>query len=66
MLRNLIAEQARIGLTNQQMAEALGISRTIYEARLKDGNFKASHIIKLIELFKCDFFYLFNELIAAA
>ena len=41
MFRNLEAEQARFGYTNQQTANKLGISRTSYENKKKTGKFTA-------------------------
>ena len=38
MFRNLEAEQARFGYTNQQMADKLGISRVSYENKKKTGS----------------------------
>ncbi len=35
MFRNLEAEQARFGMTNQQVADKLGISRSSYEKKKK-------------------------------
>ena len=59
MFRNLEAEQARAGLTNQQTAEKLGISRISYENKKKTGKFTTSEIKKLCKLFKSKFDYLF-------
>ena len=59
MFRNLEAEQARAGLTNQQTAEKLGISRISYENKKRTGKFTTSEIKKLCKLFKCKFDYLF-------
>ena len=41
VFRNLEAEQARFGYTNQQMADKLGISRVSYENKKKTGKFIA-------------------------
>lgn len=60
MFRNLEAEQKRNGLTNLQVAEILGISRTTYEAKKRNGMFTRPQIVKLLELFCCDFNYLFE------
>mgnify|MGYP005767786285 CR=1 FL=1 len=59
MFRNLEAEQKRRGLTNSQISEILGISRATYEAKKKNGMFSRPQIVKLLELFGCDFNYLF-------
>ena len=60
MFRNLDAEQARCHLTNQQMAEYLGISRVSYENKKKSGKFYVPQAQSLCDLFKCDFAYLFK------
>ena len=61
MFRNLEAEQARQGLTNSQMADILGVSRSTYEAKKRNGNFTRPQIAKMIALFKCTFEYLFAD-----
>lgn len=38
LFRNLEAEQARYGLTNQNVADKLGISRVSYESKKKVEN----------------------------
>ena len=47
MFRNLNAEQARYGLTNEQMADFLGITRKTYETKRATGNFTFHEIRKL-------------------
>lgn len=60
MFNNLDAEQARNKLSNQEVAEYLGISRQSYESKKKNGNFKYSEISRLLDLFKVSFEYLFE------
>ena len=60
MFRNLEAEQRRHGLTNEQVAEILGISRDTYEKKKKNGKFNRPEIVKLLKLFNCSFEYLFE------
>lgn len=60
MFRNLEAEQARFGFTNQDVAEKLGISRVSYENKKKTGKFTTLEIKALCKLFKCKFDYLFK------
>lgn len=60
MFRNLIAEQARAGLTNQQVADYLGVSRSGYEAKKRAGRFSVVECSKLCWLFGCKFEYLFS------
>ena len=47
VFRNLEAEQARFSLTNQQVADKLGISRVSYENKKKTGKFTALEAKKL-------------------
>lgn len=47
MFKNLEAEQARIGMTNKQVAEYLGISRVSYENKKKTGKFYIKEISRL-------------------
>lgn len=61
MFRNLEAEQARMRLTDQEVAEKLGISRVSYVNKKKTGKFTTLEIKALCKLFKCKFDYLFAE-----
>lgn len=61
LFRNLEAEQARYGLTNQNVADKLGISRVSYESKKKSGKFTTLEIKALCKLFRCKFDYLFAE-----
>jgi transcriptional regulator with XRE-family HTH domain len=60
MFRNLEAEQARKHMTNQQVAEAIGMSRVSYESKKKSGKFTVPEIKKLCALYQSDFTYLFE------
>lgn len=46
-------------MTNQQVADYLGICRNSYENKMKNGKFFVSEIRRLCKLFNCDFNYLF-------
>lgn len=59
MFKNLQAEQARKGMTNQEMADCIGISRVSYENKKKTGKFVVKEITALCLLFDCSFEYLF-------
>lgn len=61
MYRNLEAEQARSHLSNQQVADILGISRVTYEKKKKTGKFNLKEIKMLCTTFQCEFLYLFEE-----
>lgn len=60
MYRNIDAEKARKNLTNSEVAEKLGISRTAFEQKKKSGRFTPEEAKKLCRLFSCDFEYLFS------
>lgn len=60
MFRNLEAEQARLGLSNSDVAKKLGISRNSYENKKKTGKFTTFEIKMLCKLFRCKFDYLFQ------
>lgn len=59
MFPNLQAEQARKKMTNQQVANYLGISRRTYEQKKQSGRFLAIECNYLCTLFQCEFAYLF-------
>lgn len=62
MFPNLRAEQARKDMTNQQVADYLGISRPTYEQKKKNGKFTVDEGAKLCKLFGCKFDYLFKAM----
>lgn len=61
MFPNLQAEQSRQGMTNQDVAEKLSLSRQSYEQKKKSGNFTVSECKALCDLFHTSFNYLFSE-----
>ncbi len=61
MFPNLNAEQARYKMTNQQVADEIGISRRSYEHKKQTGKFYISEISKLCEMFHCSYEYLFTD-----
>lgn len=60
MFPNLRAEQARANMSNQKVADYLGMSRVTYESKKKSGRFNVDESRRLCELFNCDFDYLFT------
>lgn len=60
MFRNLSAEQKRFELTNQDVADILGISRVTYERKKSKGSFTVEQANVLCKLFKCTYEYLFE------
>lgn len=60
MFRNLEAEQARSGKTNEEIAKLLHIDRTTYCKKKINSNFKYNEIIALCKYFNCSFDYLFE------
>ncbi len=61
MLRNLNAEQARKGMTNEEMGRYLDITQVTYGRKKKTGSFNVVQASKLLALFQCQFDYLFEE-----
>lgn len=61
MFPNLQAEQGRQGMTNQDVANVLCLSRQSYEQKKKSGNFTVSECKALCDLFHTSFNYLFSE-----
>lgn len=59
MFANLAAEQARHKMTNEIVAQKLGISRVSYESKKKSGRFTVAECWALCLIFRCDFEYLF-------
>lgn len=59
MFRNINAEQARRGVTDQEIADLLGITRSTYSRKKNTGNFSLSEVRFLMHYFNCDFDYLF-------
>ena len=59
MFRNINAEQARRGVTDQEIADLLGITRSTYSRKKNTGNFSLSEVRFLMRYFDCDFHYLF-------
>ena len=60
MFRNLEAEQARNGHTDQNVADKLGISRVSYCNKKKTGKFTTLEIKALCAMYHCGFDYLFS------
>ena len=60
MYPNLNAEQARHNMTNQQVADELGICRNSYESKKKNGKFVVTEAAKLCRMFDSEFNYLFS------
>ena len=59
MYRNIKAEQARKDMTNQQIADYLGICRKSYENKMAKGKFTVNEGKLLVQLFNRPFDYLF-------
>ena len=61
MLNNLNAEQKRRGLTNEQVADIIGVAENTYIWKKRTGKFFRHEILKLMEFFDCEFDYLFKD-----
>ena len=60
MFKNLDAEQAKMGLSDKQVAEIIGISPAAYASKKKTGKFYIKEIFELCTLFKQSYEYLFS------
>lgn len=58
---NLEAEQARVGITDSELALHLKISRITLLNKKRNGNFYLSEIISIMNLFNKDFSYIFER-----
>lgn len=61
MYKNIKAEQARRGVTDQDVADYLGISRKTYGKKIHDGNWNDVQAKKLCQYFQKSFDYLFQN-----
>lgn len=59
MYRNIKAEQARADMSNQQVADYLGVCRKTYEKKVAHGKFTVEEGMALVRLFDKPFDYLF-------
>ena len=61
MLTGLKAEQARAGLRNREVADALGIAVNTDILKQRTGKFYLEEIQALMDLFECSFETLFGR-----
>ena len=61
MLTGLRGERARAGLTNREVADALGIAVNTYILKKRTGKFYLEEIQALMDLFECSFETLFGR-----
>lgn len=59
MFPNLDAEQARNRMTDEDVANELGMKRAAYGRKKQNGRFVADECLRLCKLFRCSFEYLF-------
>lgn len=59
MFPNLNAEQARKNLTDEKVAELIGIKRAAYGRKKQNQRFLVDECLKLCKVFDCTFEYLF-------
>lgn len=59
MLKNLIAEKAIHRLSNQQMADIIGVSRPTFENKMRSERFTVSECQRFLKYFGKTFEYLF-------
>ena len=61
MFPNIKIEKVRMGLTNSDLAECIGVPRQSFERKMRTGAFKPSEVIALCDLFGKDVKYLFEK-----
>lgn len=61
MFPNLDAEQARKRMTDQDVANELGMKRAAYGRKKQTGRFLVDECLSLCRLFNCSFEYLFSR-----
>lgn len=60
LFSNLVAEQAKRGMTDADTAKEIGITAQTYAVKKKRGTFKASECTALCKLFEKSFEHLFE------
>ncbi len=60
MYPNLLGQKAYRHLTNQDMANLIGVSRTSYEQKIKSGRFTPKECAAYCSFFQKPFDYLFE------
>lgn len=58
---NIEAERARRGISNDSLAEMLGVSRKTLFNWMEKGNIPTSALIKMADIFKCSIDYLLGR-----
>lgn len=58
--KNLRAEQAKRGYTDEVIANLIGMKRSTYSYKKRRGEFKASECVALCRVFDVSFEYLFE------
>ena len=61
---NIDAERARIGMSNDDLAKALGVSRKTLYNWISSGNIPQSSLEKMSKLFSCSIDYLLGRISA--
>lgn len=61
---NIDAERARIGMSNDDLAKALGVSRKTLYNWISSGNIPQSSLEKMSKLFGCSIDYLLGRISA--
>lgn len=58
---NIDAERARSGMSNDKLAEKLGVARKTLYNWMDNGNIPASALIRMADLFSCSVDYLLGR-----
>lgn len=59
MFANLLGQKAYYKLTDQDMADIIGVSRVTYDSKMKSGRFTPAECMKFCRYFKKPFEFLF-------
>ena len=59
MYPNLLGQKAYYHLSNDDMAKIIGVNRSTYEAKIKNGRFVVSECLAYCRYFQKDFEFLF-------
>ena len=63
---NIEAERARKGMSNEAMAERLGVTRKTLYSWMEKGNIPVSSLIHMADMFGCSIDYLLGREVPAA
>lgn len=57
----IMAEKARLGLTEEELAQRLGVNRTTVYHWLRNGRIPSDQLVQMADLFQCSVDYLLGR-----